>query len=93
MLHDGYLFWDDRINNFYNYKGWFEAMIKELGIKDFRFHDLRHTAATYYLLNGASETALMELFGWSSREMIRRYSHLTKKHTRELVEKTSSVFM
>lgn len=92
-LHEGYLFWDKRINNFYNYKGWFESIIKEAGIKDFRFHDLRHTAATYYLMNGASETALMELFGWTSREMIKRYSHLTRKHTRELVEKTSSVFI
>lgn len=90
-LVDGYLFFNKKTNNFFDYKGWFEKMIKEIGIEDFRFHDLRHTAATYYLMNGASETALMELFGWTSREMIRRYSHLTRKHTRELVEKTAKI--
>ena len=72
---------------------YFPRTVKECGIKDFRFHDLRHTAATYYLMNGASETALMELFGWTSREMIKRYAHLTRKHTRELVEKTSRTFI
>ena len=92
-LYQGYLFWNMKTNNFYDYKGWFEKLIKELGIKDFRFHDLRHNAATYYLMNGASETALMELFGWNSREMIKRYAHLTKGHLRDLVEKTSDVFI
>ena len=92
-LYQGYLFWDMKINNFYNYKGWFEAMIKDLKIEDFRFHDLRHTAATYYLISGASETALMELFGWKSREMIKRYAHLTKGHLRDLVNKASSIFI
>ena len=65
----------------------------ELKIEDFRLHDLRHNAATYYLMNGASETALMELFGWNSREMIKRYAHLTKGHLKDLVEKTSNVFI
>ena len=88
-----YLFWNKKTNNFYDYKGWFEKLIKELGIKDFRFHDLRHNAATYYLMNGASETALMELFGWNSREMIKRYAHLTKGHLKDLVEKTTSTFI
>lgn len=92
-IHEGKLFWNKRTNNYFDYKTWFEKLIKKLRIKDFRFHDLRHTAATYYLMNGASETALMELFGWTSREMIRRYAHLTKKHTRELVEKTSKTFI
>ena len=90
---DGKLFWNKKTNNYFDYKSWFEKLIKELGIEDFRFHDLRHTAASYYLMSGASETALMELFGWNSREMIKRYSHLTKGHLRELVEKTSNIFI
>ena len=44
-------------------------------------------------MNGASETALMELFGWNSREMIKRYAHLTKGHLKDLVEKTSNMFI
>lgn len=90
---DGKLFWNKRMNNYYDYKTWFEKLIKSLGIEDFRFHDLRHTAATYYLMNGASETALMELFGWKSREMIKRYAHLKSEHLRDLVEKTSRAFI
>ena len=92
-INDGYLFWNKRTNNFYDYKGWFEKLIKELGIKDFRFHDLRHTAVSYFLMSGGNENAAMDLFGWSSREMLKRYGHLTKGYLREFAQKASKVFM
>lgn len=90
---DGKLFWNKRMNNYYDYKTWFEKLIKKLEIKDFRFHDLRHTAVSYFLMSGGNENAAMELFGWTSREMLKRYGHLTKGYLREFAHKASRVFI
>ncbi len=55
-------------------KAWHKAM-KRAGIKDFRFHDLRHTWASWHVQSGTSLYALQELGGWRSAEMVRRYAH------------------
>jgi site-specific recombinase XerD len=44
------------------------------GIKDFRPHKMRHTYATRWLRAGGSEGGLMAVAGWSTREMIDRYT-------------------
>ena len=53
-------------------------------IEDFRFHDLRHTWASWHAQSGTSLPELMELGGWKSYEMVLRYAHLAP-------EKLSSV--
>jgi hypothetical protein len=53
-------------------------------IEDFRFHDLRHTWASWHVQSGTSLPELMELGGWKSYEMVLRYAHLAP-------EKLSSV--
>jgi integrase len=54
------------------------------GIEDFRFHDRRHTWASWHVQSGTSLPELMELGGWKSYEMVLRYAHLAP-------EKLSSV--
>ena len=56
-------------------------------IKDFRFHDLRHTAASYLAMSGATSVELSEILGHKSLSMVKRYAHLSESHTRQVVTK------
>lgn len=47
------------------------------GIKGFHVHLLRHTAASRWLAAGGSEGGLMAVAGWSTRDMIDRYTRST----------------
>ncbi|TPG21750.1 site-specific integrase [Sphingomonas koreensis] len=62
-----------------NNKTW-RAALKACGIKDFRWHDLRHTWATWLRQNDVPTWVLQELGGWKSESMVRRYAHLSVKH-------------
>ena len=55
------------------------------GIKDFRFHDLRHTAASELAMNGATLAEIAEVLGHKTLQMVKRYAHLTEGHTRGVV--------
>ena len=58
---------------------WREALEKA-GITDFRWHDLRHTWASWLVQNGTPLAALKEMGGWESVEMVQRYAHLAPEH-------------
>ena len=70
-----------------------ERAIKEAGIEDFRFHDLRHSFASEMAMGKATETELRILLGHKSHSMTARYSHLTEKHTNGIVSRmTDRIF-
>ena len=60
-------------------KAWHRAC-KRAGITDFRFHDLRHTWASWHIQHGTPLFALQELGGWETERMVRRYAHLSAEH-------------
>lgn len=60
-------------------KAWRKALEKT-GLEGFRFHDLRHTWASWHVQAGTPLNALQELGGWSSADMVRRYAHLGAEH-------------
>jgi integrase len=62
-----------------NTRAW-RAALKACGIKNFRWHDLRHTWATWLRQNDVPTWVLQELGGWKSEAMVRRYAHMSVKH-------------
>lgn len=70
-----------RPNQVCSTRAWKQALAKA-GITDFRWHDLRHTWASWHVQSGTSLQELMELGGWSSYEMVMRYAHLAADHLR-----------
>ena len=60
-------------------KAWYQAL-ERAGIENFRWHDLRHTWASWHVQSGTPLYALQELGGWESPEMVRRYAHLSAEH-------------
>jgi integrase len=64
-----------------NTKAWKNAL-ERAGIENFRWHDLRHTWASWHVQNGTCLQELLFLGGWSSFEMVLRYAHLSSDHLR-----------
>ncbi|MCP1469575.1 integrase [Sphingobium sp. OAS761] len=62
-----------------NTRKW-RAALKACGIEDFRWHDLRHTWASWLRQNDVPTWVLQELGGWKSESMVRRYAHMSVKH-------------
>ena len=71
-------------------KAWYAALDRA-GIKDFRWHDLRHTWASWHMQNGTPLFALQELGGWESAEMVRRYAHLAADHLAPYAERLGTL--
>jgi integrase len=68
-----------------NTKAW-KAALKQAGIEDFRWHDLRHTWASWHVQQRTPLHVLQELGGWESVEMVRRYAHLSGDHLTSYAE-------
>ena len=65
----------------------FRRACAEARIQDFRFHDLRHTCASYLAQNGASLLEIAETLGHRQLAMVKRYAHLSIESKARLVER------
>jgi integrase len=61
-------------------EGSFEDLLERADIEDFRFHDLRHTFASWYTMNGGDLYELAKILGHSNIKMTERYAKLAKQH-------------
>lgn len=75
-----------------NTRAWGLAL-KRAGIEDFRWHDLRHTWATWQRQAGTPTHELQRLGGWRTGSMVERYAHLAPDHLAIAASRLDSVFV
>jgi integrase len=70
-----------------NFETSWQKALKAAGLRRFRFHDLRHTTASYLAQDGASLLEIADVLGHRSLAMTRRYSHLTVATKEKLINR------
>jgi len=65
----------------------FNTALKKAGIRDFKFHDLRHTFASQLVRNGVDLYVTQKLLGHTTPKMTQRYAHLSKGQLKDAIEK------
>jgi integrase len=73
-------------------RSWTNAL-RTAGIDDFRFHDLRHSTASYLAMSGATLAEIAEVLGHRTLAMVKRYSHLSADHVLKVVAKMTDAFL
>ena len=74
-----------------NTKAWKKALIRA-GIEDFRWHDLRHTWATWQRQAGTPTHELQRLGGWKTAAMVERYAHVAPDDLAHAASRMNAVF-
>ena len=67
-------------------KPWKKAL-EDADIKDFRFHDLRHSCASYLAQSGASLLEIADVLGHKQISVTKRYAHLCIEHKSSLINR------
>lgn len=70
----------------------FETALSRAGIVDFRFHDLRHTAASYLAMSGATLAEIASVLGHKTLAMVKRYAHMSEQHTAGVVARMTEKY-
>ena len=75
-----------------NTRSWRNAL-KRAGIKNFRWHDLRHVWATWHVMAGTTMAELQELGAWKSALMVKRYAHFAPEQLRAAAAKLATFWL
>ena len=67
-----------------------EQAIRRAGIEDFRFHDLRHTCASYLAMSNVSLAVIAEILGHKTLSMVKRYAHMSESYTSKVMEEMNA---
>jgi integrase len=84
-LHPAYVFCNLQGQPYDEVKRSFKTACRKAGIKDFRFHDLRHTFASYLVMNNVNLKTVQHLLGHEDIRMTLRYSPLSREHLQAAV--------
>ncbi len=68
----------------------FETALQKAEIKDFRWHDLRHSCASYLAMNGATLAEIAGVLGHKTLSIVKRYSHISDAHTAGVVTRMNN---
>jgi integrase len=75
---------------------WFDdywyAALDAAKVTDFRFHDLRHTAASYLAMSGATVPEIAAVLGHRTLQMVKRYAHLSDQHTGQVLARMAEKY-
>jgi len=86
--HEGLVF---GTTSFDHFRSAWERAVRHAKVSDFRFHDLRHTFASWAVQRGATLQEVKDLLGHSSLAMTLRYAHLAPEHLRTAVSRLDGI--
>lgn len=75
-----------KINKPFEFEKHWAAVRERAGLENFRFHDLRHTCASYMAMNGATLLQIAEVLGHKQISVTQRYAHLCVDHKHDLID-------
>jgi integrase len=73
-------------------RSWKKA-VRDADIENFRFHDLRHTTASYLAEHGKSPLELADMLGHKSLQMVKRYSHISDNHRKSVTKEMNNLIL
>ena len=74
----------NRSGSQFNYRPCWDRVRAEAGLPHFRFHDLRHFAASHMAMAGGGRSEVGKILGHSSAQMVERYTHHFDDHVADL---------
>ena len=81
------------LNRYIDIRSAWLAALKRAEIKNFTFHDLRHSCGSFLAMSGASQRDIAEILGHKDLRMTHRYSHLSQSHLAETLQRATDKFM
>ncbi|MBN2379042.1 site-specific integrase [candidate division WOR-3 bacterium] len=84
--HSRYVFSRPDGQAYGNWRRSFENACRQAGVENFRFHDLRHTFASYLGMSGRNAFEIKALTGHKTIAMVDRYTHIEDSKLRAAVD-------
>lgn len=88
--HNGRVFLSKYGRDLNDPRAWFELALQEAKVKNFRWHDLRHTFISRLVMKDVNLRTVQELAGHKTISMTTRYAHLAPEHNQAAIEKLDS---
>jgi integrase len=88
--HNGRIFLSKYGRDLNDPRAWFGLALEEAKVKNFRWHDLRHTFISRLVMKDVNLRTVQELAGHKTISMTTRYAHLAPEHNQAAIEKLDS---